>query len=803
MFQYLLKLAIRNLRRNWTYSFINTLGLVIGLSCVLVIGIWVKNELSYDRFEKNAARIYRLTVEVNNEASGIHSHFARSWQKWIGQMPGYFSSIESMARLSPMGKTAIKLNDVKFNSDNVFQSNPEVLKIFGIKVLDGDPGKCLSSPGKILLARSLVDKYFNGQDITGKTLSMAGVYDTAFFDYQVSGIFNDFPENSHFHPLALVSMDDPSAFQGWAYTYLLLRKGSSPNDILNHFSPFAEKYLTREERPVSTIHLQNLTRIHLYSHKDREIEQNGDIKLVLFFSIAGGVIFLLALINYVNMSLALIFRKKKSLVINKVFGARLLNIFSGFFMESLLMFFISAVVTLAIVRYLSHDLTDFIPVGYFKYNLLLILAFMLILTLISALVVSVPQLLAISRPFHQSQEFFPQKMNLVSIMRSKRTGIKRLLVISQFTASIVLIICAVYFTKQKNYLLDHRLGKNSGRILLLGNLNWQVKDRYFQFKDLAMQSPLIKSVTGTMQEPSTEFMDAMPFSMSGFPASKKDLELYVSPVDDNFFRFFKIGLVAGRNFSPYSRGTPKEEYILNESAVRYLGFKNPEDVIGRDFKPDFDVEGIFRGGVITGVVKDFCFSTLKYKIRPLVFFQKPIWYWNFMVKIDSSETEESIRYLKSVWNQVYPEYVFDYSFNDESYSHAYKKEISQAKLSNFFMILAMIIATLGLYGLTAITTEQRTREIGIRKVVGARSSDIVLLLNKDFTVWVASSVLLAIPIAWYLISRWNTNYAYHATLSWWVFFAAGAAALLASWLTISYKTVKASLKNPVEVLRQD
>jgi putative ABC transport system permease protein len=279
--------------------------------------------------------------------------------------------------------------------------------------------------------------------------------------------------------------------------------------------------------------------------------------------------------------------------------------------------------------------------------------------------------------------------------------------------------------------------------------------------------------------------------------------LYVSPVDNNFFSFFNIGIMAGHNFTRDSRDSLHEEYIINETALHYLGYKDPSEVIGREFKPIFGIDGIFKGGTIVGVVKDFCYSTMKTRIKPLVFFQKPIWYWNFLVKIDSASTGEGVRYLKSVWDKVYPEYTFDYSFNDQSYDAAYKKEITQAKITNVFMVLAIIIATLGLYGLASISTEQRTKEIGIRKVVGAASKDIVFLLNREFTIWVGISVAIALPVAWYLMDRWSSAYAYHAALSWWIFALAGFSVILVAWITISYRTVRASLKNPVEVLRQE
>jgi putative ABC transport system permease protein len=762
----------------------------------------VKNEISYDRQQKNADRIYRLTVEVRNP-NGYQAHFARSWQTWITRMPEQFPAIEGMARFSPWSKTAIRLGEIKFNSSQVFQVNPEVFKVFDFDLISGNPANALDDPKKMIISESLARKYFNDADVLGKTLDLSGIYDTAFSDFEVTGVFRDFPANSHFHPEILISMDHPDTFQGWAYTYLLLRKGSNAESITDNFREFSEKFLPAEEKDNSKIYLQNIKQIHLYSKKDREIEKNGDAKQVLIFTLIGVTIFLLALINYVNLSIALIIKKKKNLIISKIFGAELPHLFKSFFVESLLFNFFVAIISLSMILMYRNHIAEFITPGYLLSNLKFLMSLSLILCFFSSLAVSVPQLLIIITPFITAGDFVPRQVNYVRLIKSKNSGIKNFLVVAQYTASIVLIISAVFFNKQKNYLLANRLGAEGEPVVVLDNLNWQVKDKYFEFKNRLLENQLIRDVTGSMEEPSGVIMDAMPFEMSGIANDKKDLVLYVAPVDDNFFRFFNLDLIRGHDFTKYSPASSREEYILNETAMKYLGFDDPEQAIGRNFKPIFNVEGIFKGGEIIGVVRDFNFSTMKEKIKPFVLFQKPIWYWTFMVKVDRMKIHESLRYIKSTWDQVYPEYTFDYSFVDRDYQQAYHDEIVQAKLSGYFMILAIVIASLGLFGLASISIEQRTREIGIRKVIGANSLDIIFMLNREFTIWVLISILAGLPIAWIFMRNWSENFAYKATLSWWIFAMAAITILMISWLTISYCIIRASRKNPVEVLKHE
>jgi putative ABC transport system permease protein len=802
MFFHLIKHSFRNLIRYRSYSLINLLGLTIGVITLVIIALWVKYEISFDRNTENQDRVYRITVEVN-EPNGYKSHFARSWQTWISQMPEHFPAIEAMARFSPFSRTAVRLGEIKFNSDRVFQGNPDILKVFKFDFLSGNPEHALRTPKKLIIAESLARKYFNDSEIYGKTLDIAGIYDTAFTSYQVSGVYRDFPVNSHFHPEIILSMDNPDHFEGWAYTYFLLRQNANPESITGNFTDFADKYLPEDQKKTSVIHLERLDRIHLHSKKDREIENNGEARMVLSFSAIGITIFTLGLINYINLNLALLLRRKKSLVIGKIFGARSSDLFLSFFTEAVLLNLIVLLMSVTIILTGRYFISDFISPDYISANIGFILFSSVILGLSTCLIVTISQMAVMFRPVARAALLKPQHMDSVEVLGSKNPFFKKILVVVQYTASVVLIIVAIYFNRQKDFMLGYRMGAGDFPVMVLDNLNWQIKDRYFQFRNLLMGNPSIKDVTGTMEEPSGQFMDALPFEMTGVSNDKNDRFLYVSPVDDNFFNFFNLKISGGNNFSKYDPVTGKEEYIINETAMKFLGFTDPEQVIGRNFKPIFDIQGIFKGGIIVGVVKDFHFSTMKEKIKPLVFFPKPIWYWTFLIKLQNTQASGGVRAVKTAWEQVYPEYAFDYSYLDEFYLTAYKSEISQAKLSGYFMIIAIFIACMGLFGLASINIEQRTREIGIRKVIGASSFGIFLMLNREFTIWVTVAVLLSFPLAGYLLRLWSENFEYNAGLTWWNFALPGILALFVAWLTVGYRSIKASIKNPAEVINRE
>jgi putative ABC transport system permease protein len=372
----------------------------------------------------------------------------------------------------------------------------------------------------------------------------------------------------------------------------------------------------------------------------------------------------------------------------------------------------------------------------------------------------------------------------------------------QFCLSIILLVAAITIYQQKEFIFSGSLGKMSSNILVFKKLNWEVRFKYFAFRNRALQNPLIKNITASMEEPTGETLDALQVESSAIDESHKDKPLYVLPVEDNFIDFFGLPLVAGRNFPKFNPDRKGEDYILNETAVKYLGW-NAQEAIGRPLKIRFDSPDVFYGGTVIGVVKDFNFNSLKKVIKPYALFQKPIFYLSFLVQVDSLRKEEAIMSLKEIFEQELPDYPFHYEFISDVYKSAYQKELTQAKLTAFFSILAIIIICIGLFSVTSVLVARRTKEIGIRKVNGASVLNILSMLNSDFMKWFAIAFIIACPVAWYAMYQWLRNFVYRTEIKGWVFAVAGLTVLTVTLITVCLQTWKAVTRNPVEALRSE
>jgi putative ABC transport system permease protein len=372
----------------------------------------------------------------------------------------------------------------------------------------------------------------------------------------------------------------------------------------------------------------------------------------------------------------------------------------------------------------------------------------------------------------------------------------------QFTLAIILIFSAITTYNQNAFMLSRSLGEMSSDLLVFKNQNWEIRSKYNVLHDRAIQNPLIKSFTASIAEPSGETLDALQVESPGIKDNLEEKRLYVLPVEDNFLDFFKIPLIAGRNFSPYNPERKGEDYILNETALKRLGW-TAEEAIGQPFNIKFDTPDIFYGGTVVGVVRDFNFTTVRQEIKPYVFFQKPIFYLCFLVMVDSARKDEAIVDLKKIWNEELPDYPFQYEFISDTYRSAYSKEISQSKMTAFFSFLAIIVICLGLFSVTSILVERRTKEIGIRKVNGAKMIDVVALLISGFIRWAIIAFVIACPLGWYAMHKWLQNFVYRTEIRWWVFAIAGIIVLSVTLFTVCLQSWRAAIRNPVEALRYE
>lgn len=793
-----IKLIIRNLFKVKSHTIFNIIGLAIGFASTFAVIGWVRDELSYDKHLPDSNRIYRLTLET--VTSGNRLHFARCWVNWIQQLPGEFPQIEELVRLEPYRHTAVKADENRFYSDKIFATDSNFFKVFGIDLLYGDAESVLNDPHAMVISASLASKCFGDTNPLGQTILLSGEYDTIMTPFNISGVMKDSPANSHIHFDAVTSFVDPQVAPGWAYVYLMLRKGVSPDEILAGLPEFINKVEKLSDQRVMTPHLQPITDIHLFSNKDREVEPNGNISGIYLFIIIAVVLMLISLINYYNLNKARLLTLKKQINIQRITGSnnRLLIIQS--LTESAICVGISFLFALIILDLSNNQAYSYFGVSFLASGLSSLWSnwFLVLLILtISAFVGSLPYFIYIIKSQPLLSDFSEGRPQHTSWISSY--GI---LMIAQFCLSIILMVSTITIFQQKELLLTKGVGKINSNILVFKRQNWVIRSKYFPFRNEALENPLIKNITASMEEPSGETLDATNVISSALDEDHKDKQLYFLSVEDNFLDFFNIPLVAGRNFTPYNPDRKGEDYILNESAVNLLGW-TPEEAIGLPFNIKFYLPDIFYGGTIVGVVKDFNYTTLRKEIKPYFLFQKPIFYLCFMVEIDPYQKEEAILALKNIWEEQLPDYPFEYEYLSDVYSSAYKKEITQSKLTTFFSLLAIIIICLGLYSVTSVLVARRTKEIGIRKVNGASIKEVVIMLASNFIRWFVAGFVIACPIAWYAMQLWLQNFVYKINIEWWVFVISGIVVLLVTLITVCLKSWIAAVRDPVEALRYE
>jgi putative ABC transport system permease protein len=792
------KLISRNLLQSKINTLLNITGLAIGLACSIAVIVWVKNELSYDRHLPDSDRIYRLTFETNFNGNRIH--FARCFENWIWEMPRLFPQIEEIVRLEPYRRTAIKAGENKFYSDRIFSTDTNFFKIFNIDLLSGDVEKVLSEPFSAVISSSLATKCFGKTNPVGKSLFLSGEQDTKFGTFIIKGVMKDTPANSHIHFDILTSFAKPEEPPDWAYVYLLLRQNTTPEEILSQFPAFLKDVVKVVEQNTYTPYLQKITDIHLYSNKDREIEANGNITGIYLFIVVAFVLLVVSWFNYYNLNNARLLTLQKHIQIQRITGANDKLIILQSFTESsisVILSLIFALIFLDLAKNPARTIFGFniLPGGYsdLSCNWLIISA----LLIISLFAGSLPVIIYILTGRNSSQG-----LREIRVRRIHGISSYGILMTAQYCLSIILMVSAISIFKQNKFMLSRSLGEMSSDILVFKNQNWESRSKYNVIRNKAIQNPLIKSFSASMEEPSGETLDALKIESPGIKDILEEKRLFVMSVEDNFFDFFKIPLIAGRSFSTFNPNRKGEDYILNETALKRLGWSS-EEAIGQPFNIAFDTHDIFYGGTVVGVVRDFNFNTLKQEIKPYVFFQKPIFYLCFLVKVDSARRDDAIENLKKIWSEELPDYPFQYEFISDLYKSAYKKELSQSKLTAVFSILAILIICLGLFSVTSVLVVRRTKEIGIRKVNGASVLNLLSMLNSDFIKWFVIAFIVACPVAWFTMNKWLQNFVYRTEIEWWVFAVAGLGVLTVTLITVSLQSWRAATRNPVEALRYE
>ncbi|MFB9844323.1 ABC transporter permease [Mucilaginibacter ginsenosidivorans] len=809
-----LRSAWRNIARHKFISFINIFGLTVGLTCCLLIITYIINELSYDKFNVNADRTYRVTRIFYSRNGDENLHLSAVAPPFGPLLKNAFPDIEKVTRILPNGTTIFKYKEKLFNEKNGAFADENFFDVFSVNVTKGDKKTALDDPYSVMLTTEIAKKYFGDEDPINKTI----ILDNIKHEFKVTGVFEALPSNSHMHPNILMSFNTlkDTAIYGEKqletnfgnnsfYTYLLMPKEYNIQVISGQLDAFLDKYVHLPGMPpnvkthqATKLTIQKLTDIHLQSHLDDEMEPNGDTKRVYIFSIIAAFILLIACINYMNLSTARSALRAKEIGVRKVIGAQRKEIIRQFLGESVLVTWAALIFAVTLTWFLlpyinglSHLSLQFNSL--FKWNILLgVLCLPFVIGLVSGIY-----------PAIFMSSFKPaQVLKGMLKVGGGNISFRKVLVVLQFSISIILIVATTVVFQQLRFIQTTSLGFNKDHILTTAYSGTLTK-QFESFRDELLKNPAIKDVGRSSRIPSGRLLDDQGAQViEGGKTTPTNIELKYITTDYGFVSTYGMQMAAGRNFS---RAFPTDtaNYIVNETAVRQLGWKTAQNAIGKDM-----IYGGTKGKVI-GVVHDFHFESLHQGIIPMIFLLPPPtsgYYNTISIKVDGNNAQSAVSTIRDTWHQYVPDVPFDYTFLDERFQKLYESEQQESQLFTIFSCLAIFIACLGLFGLSAFTISQRVKEIGIRKVLGASMSQIVTELSKDFLLLVLFAGAIGLPVAGWLMHEWlETKFAFRISLlaSWWVFALAGIIALVIAFVTISFQAVKAASANPVKSLRSE
>jgi putative ABC transport system permease protein len=803
------KIAWRNLMKYKFISFINLFGLTVGLTCCLLITTYILNELSYDKYNKNADDIYRITRTFYNQQGALSLKLSTISPPFGYYLTNDFPEIRKMTRLLDNGITPLRYKDKLINEKSVYFADENFFDVFSIQVLKGNPKTALADPFSVMLTEEAAKKYFGNEDPMNKVIRANNQ-----FDVKVTGIYKAFPANSHMHPGMMISFNtlkdslvygEEGLRTNWGnnsfFTYLLLPKNYDPQKMINRFPAFIDAHMDRNDyggRQVSkftTLGLQKLTDIHLYSHTDFEAEPNGDISRIWIFGSIALFILLIACINYMNLSTARSALRAKEIGIRKVVGARKKALILQFLSESIIISWVAILIALGLLYFTLPWLNK---ISGQELSIDILLKWQVLVPLF--LTPFVVGFLSGIYPALFMSSFQPVK-TLKGIFRVGGSNIsfRKVLVVTQFAISIILIITTGIVFQQLHYMQQTSLGFDKDHVAVVP-YNGALSDKFESFRTELLSNSNIKSVGRSSRIPTGRLLDDMgAYTLSGDSMMPTNTDIKFVSVDYDFIPTYGISIAAGRNFSR-DYGTDTAGFVINESAVKALGWKSAEKSVGKDFK-----YGNQKGHII-GVVKDFNFESMHQQIVPMVLIMTPPsnpYFNNLSVKLSGNNISASLDYLQKTWQKFLPEIPYQYAFLDENFDKLYESEQRQGTLFTVFACIAIFIASLGLFGLSAFAITQRIKEIGVRKVLGANVSSIVTLLSKDFLKLVFIAAIIAFPVAWYAMNSWLKDFAYRISIPWWIFILAAIAAALIALITVSFQAIKAAISNPIKSLRTE
>ncbi len=796
MFKNYFKIAWRTLVKNKIFSFINIAGLGLSLAAFWFIALFIAQELSYDRYHKNADRIYRLASHGNWEAdkfdiTGTSGLTAKA-------LKNEYPEIEETVRIDPEGGGIISYNEKRFKEDAVFFTDPGFFKIFTHHFLAGDPLNALAKPGSVVITKTLCDKLFADPQ--------AAINKTVYFDNNspdvVSGVIEDVPENSHFTFQALRTM--PADYTGdWGnfniYTYILLKKNADVQALRAKMPAFIKKYFTANSLDIAySIEFQPLTSIHLHSHLSYELGDKRNINYLYVLSIVGLLILIIAFINYTNITTARAAERLREVAVRKIIGSTRKNLVALFLTESILVILIAAgcsVVLVILTMPLFNGLTGK-HLSPWNFGVINSMAYLLIFSLIAGLIGGLYPALFLSG-FKTIPALKKQAGNL-------RTQVvfRKSLVVFQFSVTVVMIAASIIIYSQLRYVSKKDLGFNQKQVLTFHLDSRPLRSQLPALRSALMQNPQVQAVGSAGNPIGNNNIGMIDYSVEKNGALDPHSNLaFGLTVDEDFIPAMQIKMSEGRNFLK-SMPTDSNSVIVNEAFIRKQGWTNGT---GKRIQSGLDSAGSVLYATIIGVIRDFHIYSLQHKIEPMIL-QLPRSANdkdNVYVRLSTHNIPQILQFMEQTFRKFDHESPFEYHFLDRNFAAQYVAEQKQGQVLLSFTILTICIACLGLFGLITFTTEQRVKEIGIRKVLGASVQSLVAMLTSGLLKLVLLSMLIAIPVGCLIMNTWLQDFAYRIHMQWWMFALAGTIALLIALATLSFQSIKAAIANPVKSLRTE
>ncbi len=788
-----LKITLRNMKQQKLFTILNLTGLAIGITCCILLLLYIQFEFSYDTYHKNSDHIYRVIREGKAFTPAP-----------LGPvLVEYLPEVETAARFIKQDKILISYQKNSFLENDFFWADPDLFNVFSIPITRGNPATILNDPYSLVVSEKIVNKYFKDEEPIGKVLLVkSGV------EFKITGVFENIPYNSHFDVdfiapyttyFELTGNDMTNWFRNFTYTYFIVKEGTNQDHLDEKFVSVIDRYVidnlpqqVRNEisKPYPRIFFpQPLLKIHLHSQLRQEIGANNDIRYIYLFLSIAFMILLIACINYINLTTARSIKRAKEVGIRKVAGAERRQLVYQFLSESVFITILSLSISFALLQFVLPTFNNFVDrqIHFNPVSNPQIFWGLILMTLIVGLISGGYPALSLSgfKPITVLKGAFSKS--------TKGLYLRNLLVVTQFSITISLIICTLIIRNQMEFIKNTDVGYRKEQIVTLPVRNKAISREIQSLKSDLLRYPDILSVATSARLPNN--IDT--FTSADWPGKDPQVRFTINynTADYDFVDLFYINILEGRNFSRDFPSDMHGAFLINETAVKAAQFESP---IGQEFIHWNDEKGI-----IVGVMKDFHLRSLHHPIEPLYIFLEPDNFSYISIKISSTDIPATVERIKSVFTKYSPDYPFEYSFFDEIFDRAYHSERRMIAIFSSFTLLAVLISCMGLFGLVLYSVENRIKEIGIRKVLGGSVSGILSLLAKEFIKWILISNILAWPIAWYIMNKWLQNFAYRTDIGIINFVIAALLAIIIALMTMSYQSIKAAFSNPVEALRYE